>query len=381
MDLLQRKAELVEESEAIIRAAQAEQRGLTDEEKTAVEDRLKQIEDIERQIELAERVEEQRARLSAPRPRRVTLEDVGARDAAERDELREFARYLRTGRSDIEWRTDAVMTTGTGAAPYGGYAVPTTLYSRIIAKRDQDALMRVLPIQRIAGRGTTVQVPVESGASQPWAATNEGAASTREAPDLARVNMTLAKYTKRIELTTELLEDEDARLLDWVADYIGRTLAKTHNQQIVTVVTATGAGADVTLGAAAAATATDIDKITFALEGEYANDARFVMRRATHGLYSAAASAAWQVAPGAGDWPFRSPVHYTSYMPAVGANNISIIYADWSCVGLREEPAIFTLRDPYSSASTGVVVLHHYARFVYAVLDSSGIVRGKHPAS
>lgn len=382
-ELTNRKTALVEQSEKLMQTAQAEQRGLTDDETQQLESALAEIEALDRQIELAERVEEQRRRLRAPRPRRGSMADLGARDTAEADELRAYLTYMRTGDQGAarELRADVTMTSGTSASPYGGYAIPTPLYARIIAKREETALYKQLGVQMIPGRGTTVNVPVEAGASSVWAATSEGSAVDTTAPELGRKPMTLAKYTKPVALTDELLIDEDARLLEFIADNVARSLAKTHNQQLVTVVTGSGAGTDVTLGAAAAASAGDIEAIQFGIEGEYAANARLVMRRATHGKYVTAAAAAWSRSPGSDAWPFGVPVHYTGYMSAIGAGNISMVIADWTCVGLREDPDMFVLRDPYSKAANGILVLRHYARFVYAVLDPTGVVRGKHPAS
>lgn len=381
-ELTRRKAALVERSERTIRLAQTEQRDLTNEETQQLESALAEIERIEAQIKLAERVQEQRERLRAPQPRRATLADLGAQDSAEREELRAFAYWLRTGDHGAarELRTDAVITTDASAPPYGGYSIPTPLLPRVIAKRNEIALYGVLGVQRIPGVGTTVYVPVERGTAQKWAATAEGATSTREAPDLDRVPMTLVKYTKRIEITSEVLQDEDVRLLDWIADYVGRTLGMTHNEQLIAAVTASGAGTDVTLGAAAAATVSDVQKVAYALPGEYVDGAQFVMRRETYGLYVAAAASAYSQTPGPEPWPFPAPVRYSSYVEAVGANKISVIYANWAYVGMREDPDIFVLRDPYSEAKSGVLVLHHYARFCYASLNPEAIIRGKHPA-
>lgn len=382
-ELKKQKAALVERAEAVIRTAQSEQRGLTDVETQQLESMLAEIETIERQIKLAERVEEQRERLRAPQPRRATLADLGAQDSADREELRAFAYWLRTGDHGAarELRTDAVITTGTSAPPYGGYAIPTPLLPRVVAKRNEIALYGVLGVQRIPGVGTTVYVPVERGAAQKWTATDENATSAREAPDLNRVAMTLQKYTKRIEITDEVLRDEDVRLLDWIADYVGRTLGMTHNEQLIAAVTASGAGTDVTLGAAAAATASDVQKVAYALPGEYLDNAQWVMRRETHGLYAAAAAATYNQAPAPEPWPFPSAVRYSTFVESIGAGKISMIYANWSYVGMREDPDIVMLRDPYSQAQTGVLVLHHYSRFCYASLNPDAIIRGKHPAS
>ena len=131
----------------------------------------------------------------------------------------------------------------------------------------------------IPGKGTTVDVPVDNGTTNEFVSTGEGVAFDRDAPALSKKSLTLVKYTKKLQLSYELLEDEDTKVENWLAGYVGRALAKTHNSLLVAEALVTGT--TFALGAAAAATATDIPGLIYALPDGYQDNAAFVTRRAT----------------------------------------------------------------------------------------------------
>ena len=133
---------------------------------------------------------------------------------------------------------DTDMNIGTAAD--GGDAVPTGHYQGIIARRNEGMLTNQLRIMTIPGKGTTVNVPIDNEADGEFVSTNEVAAFDRDAPAISKVAMTLVKYSKKVELSVELLEDEDSNLLSFLNDFVGRGLAKTHNALLLTEAAASG---------------------------------------------------------------------------------------------------------------------------------------------
>ena len=133
-------------------------------------------------------------------------------------------------------------------------AVPTGHYRQIIARRDEDMLSNQLGVMRIPGKGLTVNVPLDAEADLAFASTSEQADNyanvyERDWPALGTVAMTLVKYTKKIALTEELLEDEDSNLLAFVSNFVGRSMAMTHNSLLLTELR-TGGTAGLTLDSA-----------------------------------------------------------------------------------------------------------------------------------
>ena len=74
-------------------------------------------------------------------------------------------------------------------------------------------------------------------------------------------------------------------------------------------------------------------------------------------------------------------MYNSASMPAIGSGNKSVLFGNWNFVGMREDPGLTLLRDPYSAASTGQVVLHYYFRTVYKVLMPEAIYFGTHPTA
>ena len=283
---------------------------------------------------------------------------------------------------------DTDMNIGTAAD--GGNAVPTGHFNDIIARRDEMALWNMLGVRNIPGVGTTVNVPIDAEDDGEFIATNEAAANDRDAPALGTVAMTLAKYTKRVELSDELLQDEESRLLPFIADFVGRGMAKTHNSLLLAEVDTNGT--EFKEFAVSSIADGDLEDIEGNDDlGAYLEDSSvgWVMRNSV-------LSAIRQITA-SGPRPYREfstegpsvrqrellgyPVYRSNKASAMGANNNSVYFGNWFYVGVRNEPEFVVLRDPYSAATTGQLRLHYYFRTVYKVLQAEAIGFGQHAAS
>ena len=384
-ELMDRRAGLIGQARALVEGADTEGRGLSAEETAQYDALMAQVNDMEADIARRQTLEQREASLLTS-ARKTGGSGGGDADQRRRDEARAIGLYLRTAdlRPLIELRaasndTDMNITTGAD----GGYAVPTGHYQGIIAKRNEGALFGPLGVLPIPGKGTTVNVPIESGAANVFVSTNEVGTFDRDAPVLGTAAMTLAKFTKDVELTDELLADEDSNLVAFLDDYVGRALALTHNSALVTEVLANGTSVTLT---ATAANAADPAKVIYELAGEHSNGAKWLMRRATEGSYRALTGNPFQFAPtpgsltGLNDPLWNAPVFYSSYVPAIAGGAKSVVYGDWGAVGMRQGELTF-LRDPFSLAAKGKVVLHYYARIVYKVLNAAAILYGTHPTA
>jgi HK97 family phage major capsid protein len=73
------------------------------------------------------------------------------------------------------------------------------------------------------------------------------------------------------------------------------------------------------------------------------------------------------------------PVHWSLYPAATAASAKDIYFGNWNFVGMREEPALRFIRDPFSV--DGIVVLKYSFRTVYGVLIAGAVGYGVHPSA
>ena len=73
------------------------------------------------------------------------------------------------------------------------------------------------------------------------------------------------------------------------------------------------------------------------------------------------------------------PVAYSNQAAAIAASAKSMYFGNWYMVGMREDPALRLIRDPYSV--DGMVILKYTFRTVYGVLVAGAIGYGVHPTA
>jgi HK97 family phage major capsid protein len=270
--------------------------------------------------------------------------------------------------------TDMNITT----AVDGGYLDPTGLYNAVITKRTEASLPQKLGVAMIPGKGTTVNVPYDNEADGEFVSTGEASGFDLDAPAIGQAAMTLVKYSKYINLSVELLEDEDAALMAFLVDWIGRAQAKTYNQLLLAEVASAGTSYK-TAASATAIVAGELEAVVYNdTIGGYLDDAgslAFVTKPSTYGaiksilgdarLYGDIASQGRQI--------MGYPEYFSVKAGAMTAGLKPVYFGNWHFVGQREAPGFTMLRDPYSAASTGQVKLWMYFRTVFKVLQPSAV--------
>lgn len=285
----------------------------------------------------------------------------------------------------VKASNDTTMNITTDAD--GGYAVPTGHYNGIITRLDEQALYNRLGVQMITGVGTTVNVPIDSEADGEFIATAESAAADRDAPALGTVAMTLAKYTKKVDMTDELLQDEESNIMAYLERRVAIGLAKTHNNLLVTTALADGT-AGLTLDAAAAIDEPEIPEFAYLLKEEYAANGSWLMNRATEGylrglqgtdfVFSDRPAGSARTTP---NEILGFPVYTSSKMTYLAASVKSLVFGDFGYVGLRMAPELTVLRDPYTRAVNGEILFVYTTRLIYKVLIAEAIQYATHPSA
>lgn len=383
-ELRARRADLVTEAEALVKAAELEDRDLTDAEQEKFDSKMAEADKLEAR---AKRLEDLRGITGMLAAKKGPVQNkTGLGDSEERA----LTHFIRTGDNGAmrEFRasndTDMNITTDAD----GGYTVPTGHYGQIIARRDEDMLATKLGIMDLGGEGTTLNVPLDGEADGEFVATSEGSDHDRDAPAIGTKALTLVRYTKKIQLSWELLWDEKSNLLAFLENFVGRGMAKTHNSLLLTEVAANGTA----LKTFASATVIAVDEpeaIVFNNDlSAYLDDSRsvaWVMQPAVHGELvllddSSIRRYAQNAQPdGTGRNLLGYPIYYSQKAGATAASAKSLYFGNWSYVGWRTAPSMNFIRDPYSYEAG--IELRYQFRTVYGVLQSEAIGYGAHPSA
>lgn len=388
---MRRKAQAcLDRAETLDGLANGEQRSMSEEERGEYDSAM---EEHKRLSEAATRAE-QLSRVTAPPEERGGAPDYSRRNvntgnSRERQEERAMAHAIRTGDMSkiVQLRASNAVDMVMGTPAAGGYAVPVGHYQGIIAKAGDYMLADKLGVRRLPGKGTTVNVPVEAGATNPFILTAEKATKDIDSPQLGQLAFTLKKYTKVVPLTTELLEDEDSNLLGFIEDYVGKAMAMTHNTLLMTAALAVGGampGFTILPLTGIAAGVGQIPAMVYGLREPYADSAKFVMRRTTEGAYFSIQGAEFVFgnnSEGSGHSIWGIPIYNSGDIGAIGASSKVAVLADWSYMGMRQADSIGFLRDPYSRVMENVVQLIYEFRVVYGVLQPEAGVVGQLAAS
>jgi HK97 family phage major capsid protein len=359
-----------------------EQDSMTDEEAKEFDGLQEEVKGTDAQLDRLAAVDDAERSAAQPatrasKPGAPAVLKIGRGD----NEARAVAHYLRTGDPSALSESRAYNNTdmNIGTAADGGYAVPTGMYNDIIAKRDELALAPKLGVQDIPGQGLTVRVPIDNEADVIFASVSEAGNILQDAPALGYKDFTLAKYGKYITLSYELLRDEDANLLAFVNNWIGRGVALTENSLIVTEVLASGT-AGLTLDAQAAIGETEIPEFVGKLMPEYQTGAAWLMAPGTFShIQTVGGTNIMKFVPtvtiGIGAQPvlWGYPVHQSSFMEAVATGKKSLVFGNFSYLGRRQGTTLQMLRDPYTGAGTGQVKLWFWFDVVYGVLQAEAI--------
>lgn len=374
--IIELRRQMAEKAQQARTLADADQ---TDETRAKVDALLAEADVLEKDVKREERLQAMIATHVAPKHNKLPL---GV------DEERAFTHWIRTGDDGgiQELRASNPTDMNIATPADGGYLVPTAHYQGIIARRDEAMLANQIGVRAFTGKGTSINVPVDDEADGEFVSTAEAQAFDLDAPALNRVTLTKVKYTKKIELSYELLQDEDSNLMSFLSDFVARGLAKTHNSLLITEALANGTAA-LTLDAAAAIGEGEIPEFVYLLPGEYADGAVWIMNRTTEGLIRGLDGDPFLFVPNpAGTdrgrpeiWGF--PVYNTTKMQAPGVTRKSLLFGNFNFMGMYEDPSLTFMRDPYTLAYLGQVRLLYYFRVDYGVLQAEAINYATNPTA
>jgi HK97 family phage major capsid protein len=283
-----------------------------------------------------------------------------------------------------ERRADGVINVGTGAD--GGFAVPTGFAGQIAARKAEMMLAPQLGLRQVPGKGTTVNFPFENS-TEPVLSTvaeqDDGLSNTypRRKVVLGNKAFTLVKKPVKLHVTEETLEDEDANLMAYISDWLGRQMALTHNGMLVTEILTNGT-ALAPFASATAIAAGELENLVYDNSVAYYLDdggsPAWIMRPATFGaIAKLTGSSRFYVNAEMGNRSLLGyRVAWSNQAPAIGTTNKSVIFGDMYQVGWREGDSVSFLVDPYSV--DGVTVIKASFRACYGVLQPAAVGYATH---
>jgi HK97 family phage major capsid protein len=405
-ELRDRRATVLDAARALVEAAEAEDRDLTQEEQGQYDQHINEAGQLETRINRLESMPELQP---VPQNRRAP---AVLRNGRGDSEIRALAAWTRTGDrgavrdllaedergaegveilipTGLQMRSanNTIMNITTDAD--GKYLVPTGFSGQIAARRGEVRLAERLGVRMIPGVGTTVNYPFENADPNVFAATDEQNDAhekvyERDAPTFGNKAFTLTKKTKKLELTEELLDDEDANLMAFIADHIGRAIGVTHNGLLLTEVGASGTALKTFASAGAIADGEPDDIVYHDTLAYYLDDGSspaWVMRPTTFGAIREISGNAriYTDVKGPGRSLLEYPVFYSNQAAAIAASAKSMYFGNWYYVGMREDPALRLIRDPYTV--DGMVLLKYSFRTCYGVLIAGAVGYGVHPSA
>lgn len=399
-ELMQKRGVAVDAARKIVDGAEAAGRDLTTDEQTAYDGYVATAKSLGTRIERAQQL----AGLASGQSARQfpAVNKIGLGD----DFPTAFQYWLRSGDSGglepervgearingqrserYELRASNATDMNIGTAADGGNLVPTDFYNQIVARRDDLMLAAKLPVMRVPGVGTTVDIPYDNEADGEFVATSEVGTYDLDAPAVGKKSLTLALYSKYTDVSYQLLEDTPTNLLGWLGDFVGRGMAKTHNTLLLAEVAANGTSLKSFTATGAIAFGEPEAIVGNSDLANYLDDdgaVAWVTRSAT----------LWALKILTGDTRYYAtpnsdavkellgyPVHYSQATAAMGASAKSIYFGNWRYVAMREGPGLTFIRDPYTVAVKGQVRLLWHFRTAYGVTQAEAIGYGVHAAS
>lgn len=387
LELRRKKAEMLKRANEINDGA-ADGVTLSEEQRTEFDATMAQVDELNTAIEREERISLAGDPATPMNPAQRGMPTIVNRRTPD-TEQGIYCRWLRTGdeMAMAELRASNNTDMNVGTAADGGDLVPVGHYNQIIERLRPLSLPEQVGVMQMPGDNLTVNIPVDNEAdSGEFVATNESAEFDRDAPAVSKIASTLVKYTKKVDLTYELLQGEDSGLMNFLSRYVADGMAATLNKLMVVEALANGTAA-LTLASATAITPAEVSNLQYKLKARYAAGASvsFLMRRATEGYLRGLTGNQFLFAPTPNGTPGAGllglPQFSDDNMGALAASGKSMLIANWAYMAMRLNPALTVLRNPYIRADYGELRLNYYFMADFAVLQAEAFQYATHPTA
>jgi len=256
---------------------------------------------------------------------------------------------------------------GSDSSAYGGYVITPNMQRIITGELDNNCFMRkICSVQTIAS--SSLEVIDDTSFTTAWIG-ETGTVADTDASTLSKITIKAHELVAQPKVTQKLLDDASINIEDWLAYQLAEQFAAKEEEAFLkgtgdtdnqpTGITSYTSGIDLIESNATTdggISTQDIINLYYSLGEQYVGRASFVMPRAavsairmlkdeTSGAYL------WQPAllGGKEDTLMGCPVYQSAYMPALGANSLSVIFGDFKFYQIVDRLGITILRDPYTA--------------------------------
>jgi HK97 family phage major capsid protein len=289
-----------------------------------------------------------------------------------------FRAYMAYGKADGLKETGEgieIKSMSTDVNPDGGYLVRPELSQTIVTRIfETSPLRQVANVERTGSKSIDILIDDQEAAAR-WIGEGASGGST-DTPQIGQKVIAAHKIEASPQMTTEMIEDAYLDVEGWLARKVADKFARTQNS---TFVTGNGVGQprgfltyaawasegvyerdkieQVNMGSAATLNADGLIELQNSLKEGYQGNAVFGMKRTTFG-------AALQL-KGSDNYFFSPvllangqasiqllgrPVVFMDDMPAIAANALSVVYADFSMAyTILDRVGLQVLRDPFTN--------------------------------
>lgn len=328
-----------------------------------VDDRLRKVEEKDPDPKLIERLDKLEARANRPAGTEPKKEAAAEQKA--------FGSYIRRGDAGLTDEDRKALVVATDAT--AGFLAPTSFGTEIIKKlREVSPIRQYAKVVSISARDVRYPRRVGSTAAT-WV--DEIANRTESAPSYEQVVLTPYELATFVEVSRQLLEDNQYDLEGELASDLGESFAIAEGSAFVSG-NGTGKPKGI-LNAAGVAIVVSGDATTLGINpGDilidvfaavptlHAQNGAWMMNRKTlatiRKVKDGMGNYLWQpgLQAGAPSTLLGRPVIEAVDMPDIAAGAFPIVFGDWSGYRIVDRVDMSILSDPYTRATNGINVFH-----------------------
>ncbi len=349
IELMQERKTIWEKAKKFLDSHRNE-KGILSAEDTATYERMEEdMVRLKNEIERQERLDAFEKEMNAFASKPITSKPGTMQEIKDKKEGRASNEYknafwnaLKTYGGAIRPDVANVLTIGTDAD--GGFLVPDEFEYTIIEKLQDENIMRKLAHVITTSSGDRkIPVSASKGAAQ-WM--DEGAAFTESDDSFAQITIGAHKVGTLIKVSDELLNDSAFNLESYIATEFARRIGATEEEAFIKgdgtksplglLAETGGAETGVTAASATAITADELIDLFYSLRAPYRKNASFILNDLTikniRKLKDGNGQYLWQpsIVAGEPDTLLGKPLHTSSFMPTVAANNKTILFGDYN---------------------------------------------------
>lgn len=280
-----------------------------------------------------------------------------------------FINYVRKGvEGDLSFLEKKALSVGTDAD--GGYLVTPQMSAQLARKIFETSPMR--QVANVTQLSSDVLEIIEDNdeAGADWSSSESASVSDSDTPQIGKLSISAYELVAQPKATQKLIDDSSIDIETWLTEKLVEVFSRKENTAFITgngsgkpkgilaYTAGTGDGEieQISSLSAGAVTSDSLIKLYYALKDEYANNATFIMNRATVQAVRLLKEATtnqylWQpgLTAGTPDTLLGVPVVKASDMPVPATNSLSVAVADFKrAYQIVDRTGIRILRDPYT---------------------------------